>query len=175
MSQVNFFMLPEDEQTFVEMLRDRGDTRFVHGRFHAKPTPPYTNRIAPTGNSEDCVVLVNPAFGDPPILHSRGSGEHEGEYGFDLYRDPHIEWSRCYLDKGRLVSGRVYSKIGWADVDTRLYKRWYEGIARWIRTSYEPVKGWWVAPGAASWWRTGHLFCFGDPRALCAGPEYAES
>jgi hypothetical protein len=172
-SQIHFFMLRGDEDAFAAMLGARGDTRLVRGRFHAARAPRLVRKL---GSAPSEIVLVNPAFGWPVRLSEKGAGVHRGKYCFDMFRDPHVMWHRCMLDDGALVSGSLYAKIGWSKPhDQALYRRWYEGIARWIeQTSVAaPLRAgrFRIAEGAARWWHDGNAFCFGDANALRAGPD----
>jgi len=162
MSQVNFFMVDADEQELVEMLRARGDTKMIEGRYHVTPTPPFVDELGRQG--ERVIERVNLALSDPPVAHVQAEGEAAGRYMFDLYQDPHIEWLRCHREQGALVDGRIYAKIGWLatpEANAR-YRKWYSAIARWITTRYERTHAsWWVGPHAARWWREGNVLSFG--------------
>ena len=167
-SQVNFFMAEADEKEFVEMLRARGDTQMIAGRFHPTPTPPFVQELPPI-SGEQLIELVNVAITDPPVMRANGAGDFVGMYLFDAYKDAHIEWSRCYLEDGALVAGRIFAKSGWLDdrPANAAFQKWYDALARWIRRRYERTRDpWWVGPHAARWRRTGKLFSFGGGPAL---------
>ncbi len=170
MSQVNFFMLDADEQELVDMLRARGDTRMIEGRYHSTPTPPFVDEL-PRGART--IELVNLSLTDPPVAHVRGEAESAGMYLFDSYQDPHIEWSRCYRENGALVDGRLFAKIGWLETPeaNANYQKWYSAIRRWITKRYERTgESWWVGPHAARWWREGNELSFGGgPSARVRG------
>ena len=158
MSQVNFFMVDADERELLEMLRARGDTRMIAGRFHPTPAPALVDELP---REERLIELVNLSLADPPLMRSRGEG---GTYLFDSYKDPHIEWSRCRKENGALVDGRLFAKIGWLEQPeaNAAFQKWYSALARWITRRYERTnKTWWVGPHAARWWREGNLLSFG--------------
>ena len=162
MSQVNFFMLPEDESEFLHMLEARGDTRLF----------PTRGIDLPAGLDSYRLVLLNRNLGWPARV---GAIELEAPTRatttLDLFKDPHIEWARSYRDGRTLFSGRIYAKVGWLDspAANQTYRRWYDALARWIRQRYERQDGWWVSPRVKVWWQEGNPLSSGgrsDGRAF---------
>lgn len=85
MSQVNFFMLPEDEVEFAGMLAARGDTRFFPARALDLPAGANSYRL----------VLLNRNLGWPTGVDAiELEAPTRATTTLDLFKDPHIEWAR---------------------------------------------------------------------------------
>ncbi len=168
MSQVNFFMLPEDESEFVRMLEARGDTRLFPMRALDMPVEVYS-----------CgVVLLNRDLGWPAHVDAiEQKAPTRATTTLDLFKDAHIEWARSYRDRKTLFSGRIYAKVGWlaTPAANQTYRRWYDALARWIRQRYDRQDGWWVSPRAKAWWQEGNLLSFGGRSEGRAFGREAES
>jgi hypothetical protein len=170
MSQVNFFMTHEDEDTFFDFLFSREDTHVLSGRFFDSGDPaPLTTK---KGIGKDsCLTLVNKVIMPQPKVGNHGGGAFTGQYLFDLFRDPTIELSRSRISKKRMLNGRIYAKIGWLKPKeaNAVYKSWYGSIERWLKKHYRRVdKTWWFGPGAWEWSMAGGVCCFGDELAFAA-------
>jgi hypothetical protein len=166
MSQVNFFMLEDDERELLDAVRGRGDTLLFVGRFHPTARPKPASAIPAR---ERIIVFTPTELAARPVCSARGAGEHAGEFLFDLHSDPHIEMSRCRLRNDVLVSGRIYAKVGWLEDASRndAYRRWYSSIERWIKKRYRRGRnGWWFGPRAEEWSRAGGRVSYGDSGAL---------
>jgi len=166
MSQVNFFMKEDDERELLDAVRGRGDTLLFVGRFHRTATPEPASTIP---DRERFIVFTPSELAARPVCSARGEGEHAGEFTFALYRDPHIEMSRCHLTNDVLMSGRIYAKVGWLEDESRndVYRRWYSSIERWIKKRYRRGRnGWWFGPKAEEWSLAGGRVSYGDRGAL---------
>jgi hypothetical protein len=153
-SQVNFFMMPEDEAEFAEVLGARGDTRVFPSR---------GLEVAATVHAHG-LVLFNRTLGWPAVVDAiEGEEPVRAFTTLDSFKDPHVEWLRCYREGRTLYSGRLYAKIGWLDSPAAnvTYRRWYDALARRIRHDYSRQDGWWVNPRASTWWQEGGLLSFG--------------
>jgi hypothetical protein len=166
MSQVNFFMTAEDEAAFLDFLFSRTDTHVLEGRFFDSRNPDPLSSKDEVRQADE-LTLVNKELMPKPIPGSHGSGG----YLFDMFYDPSIEFSRCGTSKKRLLSGRIYAKIGWlkSKEANAVYKKWYGSIERWLKKQYRRVdKIWWFGPGAWEWSMAGGVCCFGDELAFAA-------
>lgn len=165
MSQVNFFMLENDEREFVEMLSARGDTLMFSGYFFPVKRPTPTRDLPPIG-SERVVTLVNSRLRPDPECEGRGAGDFAELYLFDGLKYPQCEFSRCRFQDGILLDGRIYAKIGWLESPTenRIYRSWYSSIERWIKKRYRRHRSWWLGPAAEVWSLTGGQICFAQTR-----------
>ena len=168
MSQVNFFMLEADEETFLGELQGRADTIALLGRLFESPSPrPYTEGRLP--DSTELVTIVHrelATFYPPTQL---ASGRDAGCYHYPLYTSACIDWSRCTKSGNELVAGRIYAKVGWLPTTEHndTFRRWYAGIERWLKRHLSRVdKHWWVAPHAEAWSRTGGVLAFGPGASL---------
>ena len=166
MSQVNFFMTSEDEASFLDFLFSRTDTHILEGRFFELPNP--TPLASKDEISEgDIFTLVSKELMPELIASSCGPAG----YLFDMFFDPHIEFSRCRTSKKRLLNGRIYAKIGWLKPKEAnvVYKKWYCSIERWLKKLYRRVdRTWWFGPGAWEWSMAGGVCCFGSELAFAA-------
>jgi len=164
-SQTNFFMNVEDDTEFLDMLSRRGDTAMIAGRFYHSPTPDIGQALPPFGTVQES-HLVNLHITPTPTCSHQSDG---GLWLFDMFRDVHIEFQRCYLHQGILVSGRIYAKIGWcANSQTnKAFRSWYSSIERWIKRKYHSIDStFWVGPHAERWSQSGGLLAFGNPNAM---------
>lgn len=154
-------MSAEDDAEFLDMLSRRDDTAVVAGRFYHSSTPDIAFALPSFGTEQES-HLVNLQITPTPTCSQLSP---EGLWLFDMFRDVHIEFSRCYFHQGSLVSGRIYAKIGWStDPQTnKELRRWYSGIERWIKQRYRRVDSvFWAGPHAERWSRSGGLFAFGS-------------
>jgi hypothetical protein len=118
-SQVNFFMLPEDEAEFAQVLAAREDTRVFPARGLDTPATVHTNGL----------TLFNRKLGWPAIVDAiELEAPVRASTTLDSFKDPHVQWSRCYREGHTLHSGRLYAKIGWLDSPAAniTYGRWYD-------------------------------------------------
>ena len=164
MSQLNFFMLADDEHEFVEFLRSREDTHILPGRFFTSPTPAPV-RVLPAVSRLREVTLLNATLVPTSRWVARGEGRYAGKYVFDSLRAPSIEFSRSRMKKGVLLPGRIYAKIGWLEpkVDNRVFRSWYSAIERCLKKSYVKHDGlWWFGPEARAWSLAGGRVAYGD-------------
>jgi hypothetical protein len=157
LSQVSFFMLAADEQAFLSMLLGRSDTLIVPSRFAPTEYPAPSTTLPPPELLETA-TLVNATLRPRPRFSAPGAGEVAGTFTSDLFRDPHIRFSRSRLVDGVLSSGRLYAKIGWLEpeVGNVTYRRWYAALERWIKKRYlRHRESWWIGPAAREWSRAG--------------------
>jgi len=163
MSQVNFFMLPQDEREFVAMLFERGDTYVFSGRFFASRIPVPQESSGRLGRCRE-LTLVARGVMPRPRCSSEGEGAASGKYLFDSYRDPCAEFSRCRKWRSQLLAGRIYAHLGRLDgaEANRVHKAWYQAMQRWLKKRCRPHRGFWVAPHAERWSRAGGQLRFGS-------------
>ena len=164
MSQVNFFMLDEDERDFIASLLERGDTLLIPCTF-ARTTRPATVTRLPSCRAAPSVTLANATLRPSPRFPERGAGDFAGLRTFDLLRDPYIEVARSRRRGNVLFAGRLYAKVGWLRPtgDNAVHRRWYSSIERWIKTRYRRHDStWWIAPAAERWSRKGGSLELGD-------------
>ena len=163
MSQVNFFMLPEDEDQFVSFLAARSDTHILIGRSFSSPEPQPVRELPPASETSH-VTLLNAKIRPTPSCRPSASGASGGAYMFELMRDPFIEFSRSSLCDDLLLPGRIFAKIGWLDSQegNRQFKLWYSAIERWLKKRYQKYRDhWWFGPEAEKWSLAGGLVAYG--------------
>jgi hypothetical protein len=164
-SQVNFFMLGDDEAELFAMLAQRGDVLFLPGRHFASARPRPLQQV-PARPRE--LTLVNALLTPEPRCQVRGEDALLGRYLFDMYEDPHVELDRCRRRGQILHDGRLYWKAGRIrprELD-RPFARWAAALARWITTRYRRIDaGWWVGPQAEAWSRKGGKLALGGSLA----------
>lgn len=78
----------------------------------------------------------------------------DGNFSFDLLKDAHIEFSRCFVDNGILVLGRIFAKLGYLHDDkyNKVYKQWYSSIKRLIKRNYRKIDNhFWIGKHTEAW------------------------
>lgn len=153
-------MTSEDEADFCDMLRGRGDTSFVIGRFYPNETPSFTESLPPHGFEQE-VHLVNPLITPVPRCTHKTV---DGIWLFDLFKDVHIEFQRSFWHSDVLIPGRIFAKIGWCS-EVRInkeFQKWYSAIERWLKRTYSPLEStFWIGPNAKRWSESGGVLSFG--------------
>ena len=163
MSQVDFFMLGDDEQDFLDFLWSRSDTHVFAGRFF-RTTHPAAIRALPDVPDLHEFSLVNSTLCPDPVCSVACTGKDRGLYTFALHGDPHIEFSRSRIVEGLLRPGRIYAKIGWLEVPEHnpVFRSWYSAIERWLKKRYtRHRKHWWFGPQARRWSLDGGSVAYG--------------
>lgn len=167
MSQINFFMNEKDEIEFFDMIFKRKDTLVLNGIFYDSPNPKPISKISRFGKAGK-LVFTNLKLNVFPLLE-KNKVQFEDKYTFDLFKDAHLEFLRCYYYNDVLVSGRIFAKIGWLKTkeNNKIYKSWYTSIERWIKKKYKQIdKLWWIGPNAEQWSFKGGKLAFGHPNAM---------
>ena len=149
-------MTDADERAFLDFVLSEPDAHFLIGRFHESEQPKLKREVPHIGTTRQ-LELVRTSIRSPVVLSGRGEGEFEGKFLLDAYRDPHIEFDRCFIENGRLEPGRLYSKIGWCRVEAEnaALEKWYKSLAGWLRRRYVKRGTYWLGPGAQTWLQHG--------------------
>jgi len=167
--QVNFYMLEEDEQEFVEFVLSDGKT-VILGAGSLQETPPILDRLP----VEDSPLIWRndvyfwrrgyPLFTDYGVMKA-GPLQGQGVYFVDSSQSSVIEFSRSLLltDKNMLTRGRIWAEMRRLEGDRFVYKgeefeEWYDTIAAWIRKRYRKIGTrpyFYIGSQAYSWYQAG--------------------
>jgi len=168
--QVNFYMLEEDEQEFVEFVLSDGKT-VILGAGSLQETPPILDRLP----VEDSPLIWRndvyfwrhgyPLFTDYGVMKA-GPLQGQGVYFVDSSQSSVIEFSRSLLltDKNMLTRGRIWAEMRRLEGDRFVYKgeefeEWYDSIAQWLRKRYQKIglgKPYFrIGPRAYAWYQAG--------------------
>jgi len=163
--QTGFFMLADDEASFLQMVLDRGDSGIVEGRFFEQQRPALVGAVGDLGSASD-LVLVNRRLMPVPACSGRGAGEMDGRFLFESYVDPTVEMNRSQMLGDVLVAGRLHChdlRLS-RDADAAaIHGKWYRALASWLTRRSVKYHGLWVAPAAADWSLNGGRLAFGSP------------
>ncbi len=165
MSQVNIFMLADDVKEFAKFAcEDCGMIMLQGSRFETDKPEPVVDFDTLNGFQE--MTLIDATLFEKYHLRKMDSGI----WMYDMFKAPSIEFSvPHFLDNGRLLSGRIYAKIGWLDSneDNRLYKSGYGKLERRIKRDYHKIEGsWWVSSRVKTWSLDGGVLAFGSELAM---------
>jgi hypothetical protein len=175
--QVRFYMMPEDELSFLQFACQEQDVVLL-ARSSTGPKLQILEVTldVPQKRSKLSVVLLwNKAFpfreDDVQELRAREYKEELGTYvetdnvfySVDKLNAPVIEFSPSFIRADEeLVQGRIWAEMYRSARDSTVYKgkdfeSWYIGIAKWIRSRFERVKGVdaYLGPEAIKWFQRG--------------------
>jgi hypothetical protein len=155
--QVEFHALPEDLAGFLDFVQHRDDVVLTPRDSNSSLVQPLADPIAERG----LITIWNRR-----IINRLERKLVQRTGGRDYYTvasvEPTIECSPCqrveWLGRQALVQGRIYGSF---DDRAPEYERWYEALARWIRSRFSRLpgafEGTWVAPGTIQWFLEGGI------------------
>lgn len=152
--QVQFHMLPDDLRMFLEFVQSRGPVTITLRSSDTAEVKPVENQVL----ESRVMALWNKTL--LPNLERKLVARTGGDYYRIDDSLPTLELSPSLLAKWKnkqaLLQGRVY---GFFDKPNDEYGKWYDTIARWIRSHFSksPVKllGGYVGPYALKWFQEG--------------------
>lgn len=163
--QINFYMTDDDEREFVKFVQSTGKVAVLS---YTSPTEEPTVIEELPSNKESfwgCQFLWNTETSAMPSM------KHIKQQGYfipDAIESELVEFSRSFVDEGRLVRGRIWAEMnGWkrSDVATIIQKgdkfaRWFDKLASWIkRRSTRNSNGDYLLPGATTFANQGGQLC----------------
>lgn len=135
--QVNFYLLPEEQEWFESQLRSCGDLVVIR-----KPASPEDSIVADSTiiramGREDVRVYLSRRQDLPQIdvraIPSRNS------WSIDELRSPVVEFSRCYFDGQLLRRGRLYVITHYYDENSLLVEK-QKSFVNWAKTLISTTK-----------------------------------
>ena len=163
--QVNFYMTASDELKFVEFVRsDRNVTIFKAVQPIAEIAD--IHAMPPQGEPYWFSLYLWDRDHSPPPLMSYI--QQQGHYHVEEFESEVIQFTRCGIDEGRLVRGRIWAEMnGWRRDDpativnkSDAFVAWYQRLANWIkRHSVRNDNGEFILPGAARFAEQGGSMC----------------
>ncbi len=148
--QVNFYLLEEDESDLVAFVLSHPDA-VILGDPSTQDSPSILEHL-PTGDApipyRGTVYLWK--RGGPLLMtrHTIIAGPLVGRelYFVDSLRSHVIELARTHLleEEGLIIRGRLWAEMRYWEGEILMYKgeafeKWYDRLARWIRTHYQKV------------------------------------
>lgn len=104
--QLNFFLGPDDQFGFEIALRSAGDFVVLPSRSLSPEPSPITSTVVEKFGEEDLrVLLVRPE--DVGQVRYGPIGDRSG-YAPDLFRQPLVEFDRCFVSDVFIRRGRLY-------------------------------------------------------------------
>ena len=160
--QVNFWMLEEDEQVFIERLQHDdivwtarglpfGSWPELHELTDWKPAKKLFRLILIKRNEWDLLQVED-------IAKSKMAGDMAFEPWtlVGVGSSPCFEWDRCVNGDNFIKRGRIYLMTHWLENGMLITKpdgviRWFDRLANWIRRRGQPwqYKGQYLLPQAA--------------------------
>lgn len=156
--QVNFWMLEQDEQEFVRFVLSQPDVAMVTDLSPGPYPHIITELPRPPERWWWAVHFWNRNFPFELVRWVQvREGPDAGLYAFVMGdKAPVIELHRSILrESGELSEGRI-----WAGYKDDAFRRWYDGVANWIRKRYKKVRKlgniWlYAGPHAYEWYQAG--------------------
>lgn len=165
--QINFYIMPNEQEWFDELLRSSGSIRIVAGMTSAYRPQISSTTVLRAPGDEDLKVHL---FRDQDLegLHA-DEIPSRGEWIVDVLRSPAIEFRRCFTDGRLLRRGRLFFIEDYYDNSGRLVRkdvgflRWARGIISKVRRSMiKREDGDYMSPGAAEQQRDDGLHLTAD-------------
>ncbi|HTP49990.1 MAG TPA: hypothetical protein VMK42_04765 [Anaeromyxobacteraceae bacterium] len=162
---LRYFMLPEDERSFLRAVAPHGLT------VYPETFPPGTSGVpadeaAQATFTADAYYLAAERLGDV-VVRPLARGRDKGMLEIAEVPSPVFHFERSVRnDEGELVGGRLWAELDVTDEpDSRgigkplALKRIFEEIHQFFRKSWRrsDPKGWWIGPSAGAQVRGGRL------------------
>jgi len=169
--QVNFYMLEEDEQEFVEFVLGQPETVML-GSAGRQETPSILDCL-PVEDSpiiwRSRVYFWRPGYPlfTRYIIMQVEPLRGQGLYFIDDSQSSVIQFDRSLLlpDENLLTRGRIWADMRRLEGDKFVrkgeeFEKWYAGIAAWIRKRYRKISAgshfyFYIGPQAYSWYQAG--------------------
>lgn len=167
--QVNFYMLEEDEDQFVEFLLSKPGT-VILGSASLQEMPSILDCLpvedSPIIRRNDVYIWRTgyPLFTRYTVMEV-GPLQGHGVYFIDDSQSWVVEFTRCFLrpEENRLTRGRIWAEMYRIEHNRLLHKgeefeRWYDSIAAWITRRYRKTGTkpyFYFGPQTYSWYQAG--------------------
>lgn len=155
--QINFYMTESDERAFMDYVRSGGKVAVFKCSMPTEKIP-FLKELPPRGESFWwALFLWDTANSSHPKLDYIAEQDY---YVVDSMTSEVIEFSRSYIDEGRLVRGRIWAEmVGWERGSPEhtfeksdSFKKWFNRLANWIRrNSVRNAVGDYMFPEAAEY------------------------
>jgi len=173
-------MTSEDEKAFLDFVRSTGDTVILPRMSMSPDFRPLTHlpdiTWPPLVNESQCFLLNRDA--SSRVIGKRF--EDKKYYLLDAQTSSVIEFWRTILHPPIMYRGRIWASLNYFDEKLRTFsskevafEKWYEKIAKWIRSQYKLVtlgatiskQNWteYLAPGIPKFQETGGMLALNPP------------
>ena len=140
-SQVNFYMVPEDEEEFCRFVVSDPTVTILRASHLHEPHVPVLLPLPPS-NEPDCGGLVfwNRKVASREEVMPRGrvrdTRSPAGRYVIDATLNPVVDFDRSVRQPDGLAPGRIWAGFDeWHHLPEerlRLYRSWFQRLARWL-------------------------------------------
>lgn len=140
-SQVNFFMVAEDEEEFCNFVLSDPRVTILRAWHLYEPHVPVSLPL-PAADEVDCGALVfwNSSIANREDVMPRGrirdSRNPAGRYVISAITNPVVDFLRSIPRPNGLAPGRIWAGFDeWHDLagdGLRLYRAWFQRLARWL-------------------------------------------
>lgn len=163
--QVNFYMSADDERDFIEFVRADRNVGFFKYALPLPEIPLLEEMPTPDKPFWFSLFLWDRDRSPVPSVHFV---KEQGYYVVNFIESEVIEFSRSFLDEGRLVRGRIWAEMnGWRQDDPATiikksdsFSKWFDRLAAWIkRRATRNAVGDYMLPGAATFAAQGGQLC----------------
>lgn len=135
--QVNFYLLPEEQRWFEEILFARRELVVVRRLASPKGIVTTDSTIVKAMGEEVLTVYLSRPTDLQKIITREVPARDE--WLVDLTQSPVVEFSRCYFDGQLLRRGRLYVVTHYYDEDSLLVEKSKEFVA-WAKSLISTVK-----------------------------------
>ena len=159
--QINFYMLPEDEEEFISYALQRKGVVMIADPFESK-SPNIISRLPEP--------FSKPFWHSVYFWNKNINGkletkyiEKQGYFLIDSLMSSVIEFSRSFTRDNILVRGRIWAQLKyWKGHEIvskgKDFENWFNAIARWIRKHYQKIsESEYIGPHALEWKKRGGM------------------
>lgn len=172
MSQSNFFLSPDESRAILLGIIQSNKVLIFEGIYFEVEYPIPVDDINELINAENLVFWLKNDFVQPRAICS-GRGNLEGNFLFNYYRDPIIEFNNCIWREEIISPGRIFYKAGWIENEQlrKLHKNWTARVSKLFSKSQKKIYGTWqISPSIEDWVLQGGLLELG-PGGKLVGKE----
>lgn len=149
--QVYFWMLEQDTQEFVDFVTSEPTVVKIATLSSDPQLCVITNLPDPSERWWWSMYFWNARFPMEPRYVQVREGPDKGQFAFSpRIQDPVIEFTRSvWRESGNLSRGRI-----WTGSQDKLFLKWYDHIAGWIRRHYKKARMLgqsWIYAGPFAW------------------------
>lgn len=145
-------MIESELQEFFEFIKSKEIIIIEGYEFDSENVIPSTKPFRSIFTDNEKILLVN-----KHLFYSYKPQFIEGrdKWIFPLFETPFIELTfPKRLNKSKIVNGRLFTKIGWLDLDSdnKIHNSSYRKLERWIKKRCLKIKDtWWVSEEIKKW------------------------
>jgi hypothetical protein len=136
--QINFYMMKSDEDEFISYIQANREVCIFLDRMKHSYIEELVSLPGKDVPGWFMVYLWDKTNSPPPKIDYVPEQKH---YVVDFFESEVIQFSRSYLDKNRLVRGRIWAEMTkWQSGDTSTFtkksdsfEKWFNKLSKWIK------------------------------------------